>query len=52
MFEAGLNVVAGKIESSNVMGDAIQNVIVKGWSTIQAVDWLDKQLQAMVNSSK
>jgi multiple sugar transport system substrate-binding protein len=51
-FEAGLNVVAGKIESSNVMGDAIQNVIVKGWSTIQAVDWLDKQLQAMVNSSK
>ncbi len=50
-FEAGLNVVAGKIESSNVMGDAIQNVIVKGWTTKQAVDWLDEQLAQMIKDS-
>lgn len=48
-FEYGLNTAASEIESSNVMGDAIQNVILKGWTTNQAVDWLDQQLRTIIN---
>lgn len=50
-FEHGLNTAASQIESSNIMGDAIQNVILKGWSTTQAVDWLDQQLQGIIKQS-
>jgi ABC-type glycerol-3-phosphate transport system substrate-binding protein len=48
-FEHGLNTAASEIESSNIMGDAIQNVLLKGWSTTKAVDWLDQQLQSIIN---
>lgn len=47
-FEHGLNTAASQIESSNIMGDAIQNVLLKGWTTTQAVDWLDQQLQSII----
>lgn len=51
-FEHGLNTAASQIESSNIMGDAVQNVILKGWTTSQAVDWLDQQLQSIISQSK
>ena len=50
-FEGGLTVSAGQIESSNIMGDAIQNVVLNGWSTTQAVDYIDQKLQEIIKNS-
>lgn len=47
-FEAGLTNSAGQIESSNLFGDAIQNVVLQGWSSEQAVDYMDEQLQQII----
>lgn len=49
-FEAGLTNSAGQIESSNLMGDAIQNVVLNGWSTEQAVDYMDEKLQEIITN--
>jgi hypothetical protein len=46
-LEAGLNPLAGQIESSYVFGDAVQNVILRNWTPERAVDWIDGQLQIM-----
>ena len=46
-LEAGLNPLAGLIESSYVFGDAVQNVILRNWTPERAVDWIDGQLQVM-----
>ena len=46
-LEAGLNPLAGQIESSYVFGDAVQNVILRNWTPERAVDWIDSQLQVM-----
>jgi len=46
-LEAGLNPLAGQIESSYVFGDAVQNVILRNWTPERAVDWIDGQLQVM-----
>lgn len=47
-FEAGLTNSAGQIESSNLFGDAIQNVVLQGWSAEQSVDYMDEQLQKII----
>lgn len=49
-FEAGLTNSAGQIESSNLMGDAIQNVVLQGWTSEQAVDYMDQKIQEIVES--
>src|SRR5262252_8383676 len=46
-LEAGLNPLAGQIESSYVFGDAVQNVILRNWTPERAVEWIDGQLQIM-----
>src|SRR5262249_40487320 len=46
-LEAGLNPLAGQIESSYIFGDAVQNVILRNWTPEKAVDWIDGQLQVM-----
>ncbi len=47
-FEAGLTNSAGQIESSNLFGDAIQNVVLQGWTSEQSVDYMDEQLQQII----
>lgn len=51
-FEAGLTNSAGQIESSNLMGDAIQNVVLNGWTTQEAVDYMDEKLQEIITNCK
>lgn len=46
-LEAGLSPLAGQIESSYILGDAVQNVILRNWTPERAVDWIDGQLQVM-----
>jgi len=46
-LEAGLNPLAGQIESSYGFGDAVQNVSLRNWTPERAVDWIDGQLQVM-----
>ncbi len=50
-FEAGLTISAGQIESSNLMGDALQNVVLNGWTSQQAVDYMDRKLQEIIEGS-
>lgn len=49
-FEAGLTNSAGQIESSNIMGDAIQNVVLNGWTTEEAVDYIDEKMQEIIKN--
>lgn len=51
-FEAGLSNSAGQIESSNLMGDAIQNVVLNGWTASEAVDYMDEKMQEIIIESK
>lgn len=50
-FEAGLTISAGQIESSNIMGDALQNVVLNGWTSQQAVDYIDEKLREIITSA-
>lgn len=47
-LEAGLNPVAGEIESSNIFGSAIHNVLLNGWTADHAFTWLNGQLKSMI----
>ena len=46
--EGGLNPAGGSIEATMILGDAIHNVILEGWSVEQAMDWIDEQIQALL----
>lgn len=48
-LEAGLNPVAGEIESSDIFGEAIHHVIIDNWSYEDAFNWLDKQLKELIS---
>jgi multiple sugar transport system substrate-binding protein len=50
-FEGGLTISAGQIESSNIMGDALQNVVLNGWTSQQAVDYIDEKLQEIIKNA-
>jgi ABC-type glycerol-3-phosphate transport system substrate-binding protein len=42
--EGGLNPRGGSIEATMIIGNAIQNVLLEGWTVDQAVDWIDEQI--------
>lgn len=46
--EGGLNPAGGSIEATMILGDAIHNVILEGWSVEEAMDWIDEQIQALL----
>lgn len=45
--EGGLNPAGGSIEATMILGNAIQNVLLEGWTVDQAVDWIDEQIQLL-----
>jgi len=48
-MEGGLNALAGQIEATTFIGDAIQNVALGTWTAEQAVDQIDQQLQFQIS---
>ncbi len=46
--EGGLNPTGGSIEATMILGDAVHNVILEGWSVEKAIDWIDEQIQGLL----
>lgn len=46
--EGDLNPVGSSIEATMILGDAIHNVILEDWSTEDAINWIDEQIQTLL----
>jgi len=48
-MEAGLNPLAGQIEATTFIGDAIQSVALEKWTVKEAVDYIDENLRFQIS---